>query len=113
MSTSQKKTFYNEIRLIKPTGPYKRSWLHWSVKTFFGIHIPNKKVCADHDAPFTMFADAIFGESSKGLSTTAFVCHGSRLFGGKTFLQGLLACTRMILLGAECYILGGSKDQTR
>jgi hypothetical protein len=36
-------------------------------------------------------ADAFFGESSKGLSTTAFVCHGSRLFGGKTFLQGLLA----------------------
>jgi hypothetical protein len=29
MSTSQKKTFYNEIRLVKPTGPYKRHWLHW------------------------------------------------------------------------------------
>jgi hypothetical protein len=108
MTPSQKKTFYREIRLVKPVGRYKRWW----VKTFFGIHIPNKKVCADHDAPFTAFADAFFGESSKGLSTTAFVCHGSRLFGGKTFLQGLLACTRMILLGAECYIFGGSKDQT-
>src|SRR5215216_5302217 len=56
MSTSQKKTFYNEIRLVKPTEPYKRHWLHWWVKTYLGIHIPNKKVCAHHDAPFTMFA---------------------------------------------------------
>jgi hypothetical protein len=82
------------------------------VKTYLGLHIPNMKVCADHDAPFTMFADAFFNESSMGGVDTAFVCHGSRLFGGKTFLQGLLACARMILLGAECHILGGSTDQT-
>ena len=47
MTPSQKKTFYREIRLVKPVGCFKRWW----VKTFFDIHIPNKKVCADHDAP--------------------------------------------------------------
>jgi hypothetical protein len=112
MTPDQKKTFCKQIRLIRPHGSYKRHWLLCWVRTFSGFNIPNKKVCADHHAPFTAFADAFFGASSKGHSSTAFVCHGSRLFGGKTFLQGLLACTRMILLGAECYILDGSKDQT-
>ena len=30
------------------------------------------KVCADHDTPFTMFADAFFNESFKGGIDTAF-----------------------------------------
>jgi hypothetical protein len=53
------------MRLKKPEGPYKREWLHWWVKTHFGIHIPNVQVFADHDAPFTAFADAFFNESSR------------------------------------------------
>jgi hypothetical protein len=53
------------MRLKKPEGPYKREWLHWWVKTYFAIHIPNVQVCADHDAPFTAFADAFFNDSSR------------------------------------------------
>lgn len=41
-----------------------------------------------------------------------FLCHGSRLFGGKTFLAGLLAVVRMIFKRAEVFIMGGSEDQT-
>jgi hypothetical protein len=94
MTPSQKKDFLTRIRLTKPEGPYKREWLHWWVKTFLGIHIPNVVVCADHDAPFTAVADAFFNESSKGLSPNAFVCHGSRASGGKTFMEGVLATPR-------------------
>jgi hypothetical protein len=112
MSPQKKKELHQRLRLVCPRGPHKRHWLHWWVKTYFGIHIPDKQVCADHDAPFTAFADAFFNESSKGMYNNAFVCHGSRLFGGKTFLEGLLATARMVLKGAECFVLGGSKDQT-
>lgn len=63
-------------------------------------------MCAEHDAPFTAFAAGFFGRAD------VIVCHGSRLFGGKTYLAGLLATVRMILKQADCYILGGSKDQT-
>jgi hypothetical protein len=91
MSTSQKKTFYNDIRLIKPHGPCKRHWLHWWVKTFFGIHIPNLKVCADHDAPFAAFADAFFKESSNGMSNKAYVCHGSRALGSLSSYMSYLS----------------------
>jgi hypothetical protein len=65
MTPSQKKDFLKRMRLKKPEGPYKREWLHWWVKTYFGIHIPNVQVCADYDAPFTAFADAFFNESSR------------------------------------------------
>lgn len=114
LSVTKRKEFLHRIRRVKPHGPHRRDWLHWWVKTFEGVHIPNVKVCADHDAPFTAFADAFFGESSKGVSNTSvYLCHGSRLFGGKTFLAGTLARVRMILCGAEIFILGGSKDQTK
>lgn len=62
---------------LRPVVPEDDDWLHWWVKSYWGIHIPNVKVCANHDAPFTAFADAFFGRGD------AFVCHGSRLFGGK------------------------------
>jgi hypothetical protein len=65
MTPSQKKDFLKRMRLKKPEGPYKREWLHWWVKTYFGIHIPNVQVCADYDAPFTAFADAFFNYSSR------------------------------------------------
>jgi hypothetical protein len=35
------------------------------VKTYFGIHIPNVQVGADHAVPFTAFADAFFNDSSR------------------------------------------------
>src|SRR5215217_9420625 len=57
MSTSQKKTFYNEIRLVKPHGALQAALAALVGEDLsLGIHIPNKKVCAHHDAPFTMFA---------------------------------------------------------
>lgn len=113
MSSGEKKETLKKLRLVRPFGRHRRHWLHWWVKTYFGVHIPNVKVCADHDAPFTAFADAFFGESSKATNNTVFVCHGSRLFGGKTYLAGLLAKTRMVLRRAEVYILGGSEEQAR
>lgn len=94
------------LRYLRGVVPEDDEWLHWWVYTFLGIWIPNVKVCAEHSPPFQAFADAFFGRYD------VVVCHGSRLFGGKTFLSGLLATTRMILKSAECYILGGSKDQT-
>ena len=103
LPSGTKKKVLKELRTVVPED---NDWLHWWVLTYLGIWIPNEKVCADHDAPFTAFADAFFGRAN------VVVCHGSRLFGGKTFLAGLLATVRMILRGAEIYILGGSKDQT-
>lgn len=113
MPSDRRKRFLQKIRLVCPSGPYRRDWLHWWVKTYFGVHIPNVKVCADHDAPFTLFADAFFNESSKGKSNSTFLLLGSRLFAGKTFLAGLLAKTRMVLKSADVYILGGSEDQAK
>jgi hypothetical protein len=91
MTPNQKKTFYRKNRLVKPHGPHKRWWMHWWMNTFFGIHIPNVKVCADHDAPFTAFADAFFNESSKGMSKNAYVCHGSRALGSLSSYMSLLS----------------------
>lgn len=107
MTSEGRKKALHELRLTVPHGPYRNSWLHWWVKTYLGVHIPNQKVCPDHDAPFTAFSDAFFGRGD------AFVCHGSRLFGGKTFLSAVLGLTRAILLGAEVNILGGSEKQAK
>src|SRR5215218_549851 len=114
MKPEKRQRFLEEIRLVKPTGPHKREWLHWWFLTYENIHIPNVKVCAEHDAPFTALADAFFGESSVGAAVdSVFLCWGSRLFGGKTFLGGCLARARMLLCEAEIFILGGSEEQTK
>jgi hypothetical protein len=107
MTSEQRSQFLHKIRFEVPHGKYRNSWLHWWVKTYLNIHIPNVQVCPDHDAPFTAFSDAFFGRGD------AFVCHGSRLFGGKTFLSAILGLTRAILLGAEVNILGGSEKQAK
>lgn len=77
-----------------------------AVKDYFGIEIPRKKICKDHEAPFTAFADAYFARH------TVTVWKASRGFGGKSLLLALLALCEAVFLGAKCNVLGGSGEQS-
>lgn len=80
--------------------------LWWAVYATFGIKIPRQSVCADHDAPFTAFADAFFARSPVA------VWKASRGFGGKSFMLGLLSICEAVWLGAQSSVLGGSGAQS-
>lgn len=81
--------------------------LHLFVYLAFGINIPTIKVCPDHSAPFDAFADAYFSRA------TVSLWKASRGFGGKSFLEALLASTWALTQGAQVKILGGSGVQSR
>lgn len=72
-----------------------------------GIMIPRKKVCADHVAPFTAFADAYFARYRN------IVWLASRGFGGKSVLLATLAFMEGIEFGAAVSLLGGSGEQSQ
>ena len=71
-----------------------------------GIQIPRVKVCHDHVAPFTAFADAYFARSPVA------VWIASRGFGGKSFQLAALSFMEATLLHASVSILGGSGEQS-
>jgi len=81
--------------------------LWWTVLALWNVKIPRVKVCPDHCAPFTAFADAYFARSTVALWI------GSRGFGGKTFTLSTLGMTEMATLGAFVTILGGSGEQSQ
>lgn len=80
--------------------------LWWTVKALWGFGIPRTKVCPNHVAPFTAFADAYFARSNVA------VWKASRGFGGKTNTLSTLVLTEAALLGAQTTILGGSGAQS-
>lgn len=80
--------------------------LHIAVKKYFNVDIPRKKVCKDHEAPFTAFADAFFARH------VVTVWKASRGFGGKSMLLALLGLCESVFLGAKCNVLGGSGEQS-
>ena len=71
----------------------------------WGVQIPDLQVCPDHTTPWRAFADAFFARAPVS------VWHGSRGFGGKTFLLALLGLTEAALLGTDVNVLGGSGEQ--
>mgnify|MGYP001609297948 CR=1 FL=1 len=73
----------------------------------FGAKIPDKAVCANHQAPWDAFCAAYFATHSM------IVIEASRGFGGKTFLLGLLATAEATLLHADVAMLGGSGMQSK
>lgn len=77
------------------------------VYLLWGFKIPRTKVCADHVAPFTAFADAYFARNPID------IWKASRGFGGKSATLGLLVLTEAALLGAESNVLGGSAAQSQ
>lgn len=81
--------------------------LWWFVYATFNVKIPRRATCPGHVAPFRAFADAYFARSP------VCVWHGSRGFGGKTFLLSLLGLTEMVTLKAFITILGGSGAQSQ
>lgn len=81
--------------------------LHLFVFKAFGINIPSVQVCEGHVSPFAAFCDAYFSRYSVSL------WKASRGFGGKSFLEALLASTWALTQGAQVKILGGSGVQSR
>lgn len=80
--------------------------LHEYVKRAVGIDIPRKKVCENHVAPFTAFADAFFRRS------IVAIWKASRGYGGKTTLLAALTFAEMTALGSFNTLLGGSAEQS-
>jgi hypothetical protein len=80
--------------------------LWWWVYATWGVKIPRTKVCPNHVAPFTAFADAFFARAPVA------VWKASRGFGGKTHLISLLGMSELVALGAFVTILGGSGAQS-
>lgn len=77
------------------------------VATVLGVEIPRIKVCPDHVAPFTAFADAYFARHP------VMLWQGSRGLAGKTYLLAALAWMEQVLLGAGVSLLGGSGAQSQ
>jgi hypothetical protein len=81
--------------------------LWWFVWAIWGYKIPRTKVCKDHVAPFTAFANAYFARDPVA------VWEASRGFGGKTMMLALLALTEALTLNCGVTILGGSGAQSQ
>lgn len=92
------------IQLTRP--PQTDDELYWLVGALWGVLIPRHKVCPDHVAPFTAFADAFFARSPVA------VWKASRGFGGKSRALANLVLTEAAVLGAQANILGGSGGQS-
>lgn len=86
--------------------PQTDNELWWWVYATWGVKIPRQKVCPNHVAPFTAFADAFFARAP------VMVWKASRGFGGKTNLISLLGMSELVALGAFVTILGGSGAQS-
>lgn len=76
-----------------------------AVRQYVGIEIPREKVCEEHVAPFTAFADAYFARSPVS------VWIASRGFGGKSVMLAALGFIEAVTLGASVNLLGGSGEQ--
>lgn len=95
------------IRAYAVIPPRDDDWLHDWVKFYMNVDIPRVKVCEDHVAPFTAFANAFFGRDSTA------IWKASRGFGAKTFNLALLSLVEAITLGAYVSLLGGSGEQSQ
>ena len=80
--------------------------LWWWVLATWGVKIPRQKICPDHVAPFTAFADAYYARHSSA------IWKASRGFGGKTMLLSILGMSELVSIGAYATILGGSGAQS-
>jgi hypothetical protein len=78
-----------------------------AVKYYVGIEIPRDKVCPNHVAPFTAFADAYFARS------TLAIWKASRGLGGKSILLAALTFFEAISLKAYITLIGGSGEQAK
>lgn len=74
---------------------------------YYGIKLPNVKVCPHHSTPWLAFHEAYFAR------TPVSVWKASRGFGGKTFTLGLLAKVEAVTLRADVNVLGGSGVQSK
>lgn len=86
--------------------PRTNDELWWWVYGTWGIKIPRKKVCHDHCAPFTAFAEAYFGREP------VTIWKASRGLGGKSRTLSCLGNTEIVTLGCKTRILGGSSAQS-
>lgn len=89
--------------------------LYWLVQAMWGTRIPRTKVCPDHVAPFTAFADAYFGRNSLDPTSpvnSISLWHGSRGLSGKSFMLSILGLTKTFLRGCDANLLGGSLAQS-
>jgi hypothetical protein len=89
--------------------------LWWTVRVLFGVTIPRTRVCPDHVAPFTAFADAYFGRNSllPGSPRSGMgIWHASRGLAGKSKTLSVLGLILAYLKGADITILGGSMAQS-
>ena len=75
--------------------------------TYFGVRLPNVRVCADHSTPHEAFHHAYFAKSPIA------VWKASRGLGGKSFTLSLLGLAEALTLRADVNVLGGSGEQSQ
>lgn len=95
--------------------PQNEDELWLVVKLLWGVTIPREKVCGDHVAPMTAFADAYFRRNSLDPDSSVqsiALWHGSRGLSGKSFMLAILGLTIAYLLGSDVNLLGGSMAQS-
>jgi hypothetical protein len=74
---------------------------------YFGIRLPNVRVCPNHSTPHRAFHAAYFAESPIA------VWKASRGMGGKSFTLSLLGLAEALTLRADVNVLGGSGEQSQ
>jgi hypothetical protein len=95
--------------------PQNEDELYLLVKAMWGVTIPRHKVCPEHVAPFTAFADAYFGRNSLNPESkvdSIALWHGSRGLSGKSYMLSILGLTKAFLRGSDVNLLGGSFAQS-
>lgn len=97
----------NPDDLLAIPAPQTDEELKVAVQQMVGISIPDKAVCANHQAPFDAFADAYF------VRHPTSVWKASRGFGGKSVMLATLAHLETIFVGAAVNLLGGSGEQSQ
>jgi len=87
-----------------PTTPNE---LHALIQAMWGINIPRKNHCPNHNSPFNAFCEGYFGNKSNWV-----LWYGSRGT-GKSLMLAILAITKSALLGTNTTLLGGSMAQSQ
>ena len=94
-----------EIRLTRP--PQDPDELWWTIKTFWGVSLPRKRVCPDHVAPFEAVEHAYFAREPN--YAVWYASRGS----SKSLALAVLGLTKTFIADADCTILGGSSMQSQ
>jgi hypothetical protein len=107
------KSFAHILSSLKSSAPKSRAQLKNFVKVFFGIDIPDVRICSDHAAPMDYLWHCYSCDTNGNLKNGDAVIWANRS-GGKTLIAAVITVLDCIFKpGCQCRILAGSSEQAQ